>query len=47
MAAARFSDETGEALNEAAFRLIQEATKEDATTTTTTKTTLEEDRFNA
>ena len=41
---ARFSDETGEALNEAAFRLIREATKEDATTTTTT-TTLEEDRF--
>ena len=41
---ARFSDETGEALNEAAFRLIREATKEDATTTTTT-TTLEEDRL--
>ncbi len=40
MAAARFSDETGEALNEAAFRLIREATKEDATT-------LEEDRLNA
>ena len=48
MAAARFSDETGEALNEAAFRLIREATKEDATTAKkTTKTTLEEDRLNA